>query len=115
MAQTYLDAALIPGADGALFLTGEARLGRSFRLPERAGIAPVVTPHALVAGTYTRDSFGSERYTEAGLGLSARLWFDDTPHQAFRGVGEVSLQYRAGVDSSNKVSHGPVLTLTIAF
>lgn len=115
MAQTYLDAALIPGADGALYLTAEGRLGRSFRLPDRFGAAPVVTPHLLAAGSYSRSSFASERYTELGLGVSGKLWFNQTPYQAYRAVGEVSLQYRAGLDRQSQLSHGPVLTLTIAF
>lgn len=114
-AQTYADAAYIPGRDYALFLTGEARLGRSFKLHDENGLGVVVTPHAVAAASYSRNRFASDRFGEIGLGVSGKLWFDETPYQAYRSSSEMTLQYRTGLDKRNRLSHGLLLSLTVSF
>jgi len=74
----------------------------------------VVTPHAVAAASYSRSPLASDRFGELGLGVSGKLWFDETPYQAYRSSSELTLQYRAGLDK-RRLSHGLLLSLTVSF
>jgi Flp pilus assembly protein TadD len=108
-ATLYTEAAWFQKADRYVH-TGEARLGRSWRL---GGSNTVLVPHAALAGDYDRRT-DPRTGLGAGPGLALRSWFRQTAVMAPASWMELSVQYRWKLDSADR-SQGWFARLTFWF
>ncbi|MBW7837860.1 MAG: tetratricopeptide repeat protein [Sphingomonadales bacterium] len=115
-ATLYLDAAMIDVTDPDVLLAGEGRYGRSFLIGGGAyGPAVLATPHLVIAGNVQKDAFHTTTLVEAGPGLSAKLFFADTPEAAHGGTLELLVQYRVKIGGDSVGGSGVVATLVVQY
>ena len=90
------------------FGIAEGRIGRSFRLDDRA---TVLTPYAtlradLDTGRLEEGAFGG------GAGLAVRHWFDESETSAFRGFIDFDIQARQRIAGDRRAT-GVLATITL--
>ena len=107
----YGDAALAFPTGPDLFLTGEIRLGESWRLGDRVSL----TPHFVLAGSRQEDGAVTTTLIEGGPGVALKYYFDETTYRAFRASAEVVLQYRAKLAGSSTGTSGAAATMVLSF
>jgi hypothetical protein len=71
---------------------GEARQGVTFNV--REGL--LLTPHVVVDGRREWSPLGDSGWAEAGAGLSLKLLFRQTPHEAPRSSFELRVYHKRG-------------------
>jgi tetratricopeptide (TPR) repeat protein len=106
----FADAAYLV-SDEVTFLAGEGRAGWSFKFA--SGL--VMTPYALLAGNGQLADGNLTGRLEGGAGLSAKLWFNESSHEAYRTSVEVLPQYRGSLNASDDGGHAFVLTTVLGF
>ncbi len=107
----YGDAALAFPSGPDLFLTGEIRVGESWRL----GGHIALTPHLVLAGSRQEDGPVTTTLVEAGPGVGFKYYFDETAYRAFGASAEVVLQYRAKLAGNSTGTSGAAATMVLSF
>ena len=91
--------------------SGEARLGRSFRL-DGLNDRLVLTPHLVSTWGYGGKEIkekGERWYLETGLGLHLRQWYREDKYNAPQSYTDIIIQYRSGLSHRRE----NVFTLTL--
>jgi hypothetical protein len=96
--QAYTESAYFIDA-GRLVQPFEARIGRSWKLPQWHGT--VLTPHLALAGEYD-DAQAPKMSAGVGPGVALRYWFGETRHRAASSYIDFSLQYRARLTDARR-------------
>lgn len=105
----YGDVALV--LPGDLYLSGEIRAGRTFRLGGRWAL----TPHLLVAAARREETDVVADLFEAGSGLSLKLLFRESEYHAFRASAEILLQYRGRLGGHRPDDSSLAATMVMSF
>ncbi len=94
----YVDSAVIPSDNSAVFLNSEILQGISFKIPPYV----VLSPHVVAFGQFIDDA-ETESALGLGPGLRATLWLGESRYEAARAYALVDVQYRwqaaGGLDS----------------
>lgn len=107
----YGDAALAFPTGPDLFLTGELRAGRSWRVGDHFS----VTPHLVLIGSRQEDGPVTTRLIEAGPGIALKYYFDELTYRAAGASAELLLQYRAKVGGNSTGTSGAAATFVVTF
>jgi len=95
------------------YVTGNARLGRSYRLDNMSPNL-VVFPHVVLAGDYN-DVYAMRSAVGGGPGVNFRYWYREDTYNAFRSYIDFSLQYRATISGDVQRAKGTFLTLLTSY
>ncbi len=95
------------------YATGNARLGRSYRLDN---ISPdlVAFPHVVLAGDYN-NAYTTRSAVGVGPGINFRYWYREDTYNSHRSFVDLSLQYRIRISGDEQRAKGTFLTLQTSY